>query len=282
VARSGRAARRTVVIALIAVMAGCAGQARQVEIPAAATPLGPGPALPGSLTLPSGVGPFPVVVLLHGCSGLQRETTHHGTWNQLHQYAGWYAAQGFAALVLDSFTSRGVRTVCTGGAPYPTMRALDVYRALEHLARQGVVDPARAVAQGLSHGGATVLAAMDETIAELAGTPLRLRGGIAYYPACSDAMSRAFYGPVLILIGEKDDWTPAGACERLQAFQEQRVPGRVRLTVYPGATHSFDFNAPRRWNEYGKLLAFDATATRDAQGRVEAFLDEVVGKRTAR
>lgn len=95
-------------------------------------------------------------------------------------------------------------------------------------------------------------------------------------------MSRAFYGPVLILIGEKDDWTPSGPCERLQTLQEQRAPGRVRLTVYPGATHSFDFNAPRRWNEYGKLLAFDATATRDAQRRVEAFLDEVVGKRAAR
>lgn len=120
-ALSRRAARRALAIALVAVMVGCAGQARQVEVPGAATALGPGPALPGSLTLPGGVGPFPPVILLHGCSGLQLETTHQGTWNQLHQYADWYAAQGFAALVLDSFTSRGVRTVCTGGAPYPTM-----------------------------------------------------------------------------------------------------------------------------------------------------------------
>jgi len=65
-------------------------------------------------------------------------------------------------------------------------------------------------------------------------------------------------------------------------MQARHTPERVRLTVYPGATHSFDFNAPRRWNEYGKLLEFDAAATRDAQRRVEVFLDEVVGKRVAR
>lgn len=71
-----------------------------------------------------------------------------GGWNLLHEYAGWYAVRGFAALVLDSLTPRGVPHVCTGGAPYPTIRALDVYRAVEHLGRQGVADPTRAVVQG--------------------------------------------------------------------------------------------------------------------------------------
>ena len=253
-----------------------------MEVPPESTALGPQPGLPGSLTTPAGSGPFPVAVLLHGCSGLQRETSHQGTWRHLHEYAAWYAARGFAALVLDSFESRGVRNVCTGGEPGPTLRALDVYRALDYLGRQGRVDPARAVAQGLSHGGTTVLAAMDERVLGLAGGSVRLRGGIAYYPGCSGSLARAFYGPVLILIGDKDDWTPAAPCESLHSIQEQREPGRVRLTVYPGATHSFDFNAPSRVNQYGKHLAFDARATRDAERRVERFLDEVVGKGAGR
>ncbi len=233
------------------------------------------PALGASLTLPTGTAPFPVVVLLHGCSGLQLDLAR-GTWSQLQDYAGWYAARGIAGLVLDSFGSRGVRHTCTGGEPGPVTRALDVYRALDHLGRQGVIDPGRAIVQGLSHGGSTVLAAMDERVAGLADVPLRLRGGIAYYPACAGASSRDFYAPVLILIGDKDDWTPAPPCEGLRAYQELRVPGRVRLVVYPDATHSFDFNSPRRFNEYGKLLVFDASATRDAQRRVEAFLAEVL------
>jgi hypothetical protein len=36
--------------------------------------------------------------------------------------------------------------------------------------------------------------------------------------------------------------------------------------------------APPRVNEYGKHLAFDSRATRDAERRVGMFLDEVVGK----
>jgi len=57
---------------------------------------------------------------------------------------------------------------------------------------------------------------------------------------------------------------------------EQRIPGRVRLTVYPGAMHSFDFNFPPRRNEYGKALAYDGAATRDAERWVEAFVAEVM------
>lgn len=261
---------------LLLTLTGCA-RITGVEVPAASTRLGPQPGLPGSLTLPEGPGPFPVAVLLHGCRGLQL------TWRQLHEYARWYAARGYAALVLDSFTSRGVPHVCTGGTPGPALRALDVYRALAHLARQGRVDPHRAVVHGLSHGGTTVLAVMDEWVAEMAGMAIRLRGGIAYYPSCDGWRPGAtFYGPVLILIGEKDDWTPAAPCEALHAEQERRAPGRVRLTVYPGATHSFDFDYPPRRNEYGKLLAFDPGATRDAERRVEAFLGEVAGKGVTR
>ena len=69
--------------------------------------------------------------------------------------------------------------------------------------------------------------------------------------------SAEFYAPVLILIGEKDDWTPAADCEQLHARQHAQTPGRVRLTVFPGATHAFDFNVPPRRNEYGKYQAFE-------------------------
>jgi dienelactone hydrolase len=134
------------------------------------------------------------------------------------------------------------------------------------------------VLQGHSHGGATVLTALDDITAEMAGTPLRFAAGVAYYPPCAygSAMSAEFYAPVLILIGEKDDWTPAAACQRLYERQHAQAPGRLRLIVYPGATHVFDVKAPPRRNEYGKELAYDPDATRDAGRRVEGFLREIV------
>jgi dienelactone hydrolase len=234
------------------------------------------PVLPGSLTLPAGSAHVPAVILLHGCSGLQRETSHQAVWKLLHEYAAWYNARGYAALVLDSFTPRGVAHVCEGGQPSGLVRALDAFQALDYLARQGRVDPARVVIQGLSHGGTTVLYALDEGVAEASRSAHRFAGGIAYYPACRNLEHRPFYAPLLILIGELDDWTPAAPCLGLHAVQEHRRPGAVRLTVYPGAYHSFDFPHPIRRNEWGKTLAFDPAATADATRRVDGFLREII------
>lgn len=66
--------------------------------------------------------------------------------------------------------------------------------------------------------------------------------------------------------------TPALA---VQVIPEGASEIRV-FALYPGATHSFDFDAPPRRNEYGKHLAYDSDATRDAAKRVADFLRDVV------
>jgi len=263
-------------ILLVAIFVGAAGAGMsptRVHVPTrSASPA----SLPGELTIPRGAGPFPAVIILHGCVGIGPPAARE----RFREYASWYADRGYAGLILDSFAPRGVSTVCLGGEPTPLTRAVDVYRALEYLAGLGSIDPRQVVLQGHSHGGATVLTALDEITAEMVGTPLRFAAGVAYYPPCaypSGAYSSAqFYAPVLILIGEKDDWTPAADCEQLHVRQQAQAPGRVRLTVYPGATHGFDFNLPPRRNEYGKYQAYDADATSDAARHVQRFLREVV------
>jgi dienelactone hydrolase len=257
------------VVAIFVSTAGAGVSSTRVHVP---TRIASPATLPGELTMPKGHGPFPAVIFLHGCYGIVPASRE-----RLLEYASWYADRGYAGLILDSFSPRGVSTLCRGGEPYPLTRALDAYRALEYLAGLGSIDRRRVVLQGHSHGGATVLTALDELTAEMAGTPLRFAAGVAYYPPCDgSAMSAEFYAPMLILIGEKDDWAPAATCEQLYARQQAQAPGRVRLTVYPGASHSFDFNAPPRRNEYGKYLAYDPDATRDAERRVERFLHDVV------
>jgi dienelactone hydrolase len=258
-----------VVVAIFVGAAGADVSAMRIHVPTrSASPA----TLPGELTMPRGTGPFPAVVLLHGCVGIVPASREH-----LLKYASWYADRGYAGLILDSFASRGVPTVCLGGEPTPLTRAFDAYHALEYLAGLGSIDPRRVVLQGHSHGGATVLTALDQLTAEMAGTPLRFAAGIAYYPPCAygSAISAEFYAPVLILIGQKDDWTPAADCEQMQVRQEAQAPDRVRLTIFPNATHSFDFNSPPRLM-YGHSLAYDAEATRDAARRTERFLHDVV------
>jgi dienelactone hydrolase len=53
--------------------------------------------------------------------------------------------------------------------------------------------------------------------------------------------------PLLILIGENDDWTPAEPCRKLAEIARQ-AGQPVSIKVYPGAHHSFDSNFPVRYD----------------------------------
>jgi dienelactone hydrolase len=85
---------------------------------------------------------------------------------------------------------------------------------------------------------------------------------VALYPGCavrlgrwrvSGVGSRLDYSgvyesvaPLLILIGELDDWTPAEPCRKLaEAARKSNHP--VSIKVYPGAHHSFDSSNPVRY-----------------------------------
>ena len=57
---------------------------------------------------PQGAGPFPAVVLLHGCHGVSAST---------YQWGRWFRDHGYVALVVDSWTPRGFSNGCIPSAP---------------------------------------------------------------------------------------------------------------------------------------------------------------------
>jgi len=106
---------------------------------------GPGVELAGRILVPQGAGPFPAIVLLHGCSGL---------WNRkgtdpTQQYQAWaehFRDQGYVALLVDSFGPRGSKEICTqkDRTIHPeTDRPRDAYAALRWLATRKDVDVRR-------------------------------------------------------------------------------------------------------------------------------------------
>ena len=229
--------------------------------------------LSGYVVRPEGSGPFGAVILLHGCSGLGLETTHKASFNRNLEWAEWYRSRGYVALILDSFGPRGLTNeVCGDGRVSPFARALDAYDALRYLAGLPFVRQDRVVIQGLSHGGSTVLRALDDVL--FAREPLRFAAGVAYYPSCSGARP-SLYAPLLVLTGALDDWTPAAPCAALRERSHgERHP--IAITVYPDAHHAFDFRGPRSINQWGKTLEHNAAATADAERRVDAFLRQVL------
>ena len=179
------------------------------------------------LLRPSGAGPFPVVVALHGCGGLLNSR------GQLRsREADWaerFLAAGYAVLFPDSFTARGMREICTNGerSIFPKDRADDALAAGEWLAGQPFVDRRRLALIGWSHGAMAVLWALRPGFM---GNPPLFKTAIAFYPGCRQIDRLEDWRPsvpLTLMIGSADDWTTAGPLP--QPRQAHRLPlHRVR------------------------------------------------------
>ncbi len=216
--------------------------------------------IPAELMKPDGPGPFPAVVIMHDCSGLGPRSS--GAPNR---WAKELVGLGYVIVIPDSFTTRGhAGGVCTDPSPSraevsPFRRVRDAYAALAYVRTLPYVDGSRVGLMGGSHGGTTTLASMvaPESAKEALAREKRAGfvGAVALYPDCGRQLGRwradlsGVYQPVaplLILIGENDDWTPAEPCRKLtEAAQKAGYP--VTIKVYPGAHHSFDSSNPVRY-----------------------------------
>jgi dienelactone hydrolase len=215
---------------------------------------GRGEEIQGYLTRPKGAGPFPAVVLLHTCLGLP--ANRHSIADAL---AGW----GYVTLFVDDFTTRGLKETCAVDFPEGVA---DAYGALAFLSGQPFVDPKRIVAVGSSQGGDTVL--------KLAASPAAGAGAFkaaaAFYPPCANEADATLAIPTLILVGAKDEVTPAADCA---ALAKRQAPGMVKLVVYPGAAHAFDlpeFGAGRQVT--GMTFAYDRPAAEKSRAELRDFL----------
>ena len=228
---------------------------------------------------PTGGGPSPAIVLLHGCGGLmgngRAPTARHREW------AVRFAALGFVALHVDSFRPRGFNEVCTQQQPTarPAVeRPRDAYAALLWLQAQRFVDPARVGIMGWSHGGSTTLWTVSAaTRARPPGLVHDFVAAVAFYPGCAAPVSfRPGWNtniPLLVLIGEADDWTPAPACHALA--ERAAIHGSpVEFVFYPGAHHGFD--APNQRITVLPNIASTASHTATIGTHPSARVDSIV------
>jgi len=238
----------------------------------------PAEIISGYLTKPEGPGPFPAIVHLHGCGGLPKAFkagVDKGQWSE--QLAAW----GYAVLVVDSFTTRGIEQRCAAAGP-AAARIGDAYGALAYLATRSFVDAKRIALLGFSQGAITALALIGARDFDLFENEAdhKFKAAIAFYPSCPD--DGAMTVPTLILIGELDAWTPAASCRRMMATRTG-AGSPVRLIVYPGAHHGFDIVALQPGRErFGRWIEYNAPAAQQATEEVRRFLAEQLGRRLRR
>ena len=219
--------------------------------------------IPAAFKLPAGKGPFPAVIVLHGCGGRGASQL---IWAR--RLNGW----GYAALIPDSLTPRGVKRVCESAAQKlvtPQDRVGDVGSAVVWLRTQPEIDPARIAVLGLSHGGATAVRATEQKYAGFG-----LRAAIDYYGPCVDPAAHGDV-PLLVLAGEADDWGhPASRCK---AFGLALKPGQpFEIYAYPGVYHAFDNPDMVRMVNNSHIMEYDEAAAKDSFVRVHAFLNRYV------
>ena len=214
----------------------------------------------GRLNKPSGAGPFPAIVLLHGCDGI-------GAWNDawLQRLTKW----GYVVLEVDSLIPRGEGSLCENPSNVSVSnRALDAHGAKNYLAALEVVDSARIAIVGMSHGGGAVIKAVStETVSMFEA----FQAAVAFYPWCDDLQN--LNAPLLILIGAKDDWTPASRCK--EAHSKVKGDYEVDLKIYPEAYHWFDLDGIDQ-QLLGHTLRYNANAANDAVMKVQQFLGQVL------
>lgn len=219
--------------------------------------------LKGKLYKPEGDGPFPAVILLHRCAGIE---SYDYSWAL--RIRSW----GYVSFIVDSFGPRWISNACgskQGSIGYKD-RATDAYSAKLYLSSLPFVDPEKIAVIGWSMGGGGVLQAIDPVMEDLLPPEYKspFKAAISFYPYCFNWLDN-LSAPILILAAGKDNWTPADYCEN--RMPKTKTRHEVKLKIYKDAYHCFDCSGEDKVY-MGHILRYNGKATKDSTIQVKEFL----------
>ena len=190
----------------------------------------------GQLHLPSGPGPFPAVVILHG----NFHPDELEPWFE--DLIPQMIKAEIAIFVVDSFTGRGIPGTTRNPAILSrAARLVDAFMALRFLASLPEIDEEKIGISGYASGGTIAMISSDTRIID-AGIA-RGRGFAAHlpvYPDCQPQFRTLKFSesPMLFLVGELDDYTPAQYCfDYVERMNEEGFNANIKS--YINAYHTW-------------------------------------------
>ncbi len=185
---------------------------------------------------PPGRGPFPVVVLVPGCSGFddtrfaERYRSH---WERL-------LAAGFAVVRVDFLKARSVHEACADrdAGTWEPQIAADIGQVIQHLPEALRADRSRIFVIGWSMGGGGVLTALSMLGQS---NSFLFRGAVALYPSCRAVSPWSVGVRTMIVLAGLDNIQPPIACDQL--VKSIGNPKSVVVRRFERAHHGFDIMA---------------------------------------
>jgi dienelactone hydrolase len=180
---------------------------------------------------------YPAVLLIHGSGGIS---------GYVDDWAKQFNAMGLAVFVVDSFTGRGLYKVNNDQSQLGRLAMIvDVYRALDVLAKHKKIDKERIALMGFSRGGQVTLYASMNRFQKMhgSGSGNTFSAYLAFYPACGTRykdQENIVNKPVRIFHGGADNYNPVASCRSY--VKRLKDNGKdVELYEYEGAHHVFDY-----------------------------------------
>lgn len=222
----------------------------------------------GTLAKPDGNGPFPAVVLLHTCGGVQPHV--RDDWPK------YLTSIGYVTITVDSFGSRGLgpcaNSLHTAGVGPKTNAyreiTRDAFGALDYLSAQPYVDSKRIAVVGFSLGANTINSFL---IHQPKRPGENFAAAVGVYGRCHDLARHARPQTPLMEIAGELDGPHVDSCRRAASM--------VEVHVLPGAHHAWDsLSASNRYGQAGELMRYDAASTERSRELVRDFLARYLKK----
>ncbi len=200
--------------------------------------------------------PLSAVIIMPSSSGIEDAREVY--------YADQLTRVGIAALVVDSFSARGLAdSVYDQSAIDVWDMENDAIAALAKLAKDPRFKGDRIAILGVSKGGTTAMNNAFTVRRRWMGVrDVAFAAHVAISPDCTWVTRRANTtgAPIIFLLAELDDQTPAEPCLALAGRIQRTGNAQVETKIYKGAHHA--------WEELGWRPLYDARAENYAQCRV--------------
>ena len=197
----------------------------------------------------NGKVPVPAVIIAHGSGGVN---------DGINQWKEFFLKRGYAVAIPDSFKNRISGNVLENQAKvHAYLQVVDVAILAGVLKANTSIDPTRIISIGFSRGGMAALnSAFTAFYKPALGNQEPFAAHVSLYPACNYPYMASTFSkaPVLVLMGEKDDFTPSEFC--VAALTKNKQAGmNVSWYVYPGGYHGFDASSAAKYLPKAEITA---------------------------